>query len=422
MRTLLAAGGALSPVTVRAQETVPRAPAADSIIVPLSLAEARDLAARGNPEFLVARHRPAVARGELQQASAFRFNPDLSVLGRTQPEIMLTQEIEWAGQRDARVRAARNDLTRTRFAAVNTGRLVLTDVSLAFYRSLAARRRREVVSQVSALSERLLAAVRVQLAEGEVSTLDANLAELEHGRIRARASAARRELLTVELELKRLLGLPPGVALRLDDSTAASELPLSTDSLVSAALRARPDVREAAADLQGARARLALARREAWPNIRVGMVAEPGRNDGNRFGVAGGISLPLLNRNRGAINARTADVRVAELRGTATEALVRAEVASALERLRASSDELRQYEESVLVPARNNAGLLGEAYRAGKIPLPTLLLLRNQLLDAEIGYWDAWLARNESAVALESATGTLTPVAPGEPSLTEPTS
>jgi len=92
---------------------------------------------------------------------------------------------------------------------------------------------------------------------------------------------------------------------------------------------------------------------------------------------------------------------------------------------RAASEETGIYETSVLEPARKNSQLLETAYRAGKLALPTLLLLRNQLLDAELGYWDAWLTRREALVQLQAAMATL-PVAqaavlPPSPSSSFPT-
>lgn len=382
----------------------------DSTVVRLTLAEARALAATQNPDLLLARQLPEIARGELRQARTIRFNPDLNVIARNDPELTLTQEIEWAGQRGLRASAARSGLARAEFESANAGRLTLWDVSVAYYRALVAAERRQVVEQLAGLTERLMDAVRVQLREGEISVLDANLAEIENGRVLARAAGARRELVTTQLELKRLLGLAPNVALRLqDDSASIPAMEQSwLDSLVIVALRLRPDLGGAVAAAEAARARRSLARRETVPNLRVGAVAEPGNSD-QGVGFALGLSLPVLNRNRGTIAARAAEARQADLGRIATEALVRSEVASAVAALRTSAEELRRYEESVLQPARSNAALLGEAYRAGKIPLTTLLLLRNQLLDAEFGYWEAWLARREALVRLDAATGVLTP-------------
>ena len=185
-------------------------------------------------------------------------------------------------------------------------------------------------------------------------------------------------------------------------------LALRNDSLAARALADRPDLQAAIADIEVARQQLSLARREAVPNLRVGARLEPG-SEGSGLGLALGVSLPILNRNRGTIAAREAEARQAELRRAAVAASVRSDVAAAHQALLAAGEELRLFEESVLQPARANAALLDEAYRAGKIALPTLLLLRNQLLDAEFGYWDAWLARREALVLLEAATGSLTP-------------
>ncbi len=48
--------------------------------------------------------------------------------------------------------------------------------------------------------------------------------------------------------------------------------------------------------------------------------------------------------------------------------------------------------------------LLDEAFRSGKVDLPTLLLIRNQLLDAELAYWDSWLQFRAELIRLDAAT------------------
>lgn len=384
-------------------------PPRDSITVQLTLSEARALAARQNPDYLAARQLPEIARGELQQARTVAFNPDLNVIARAQPEFSLTQEIEWAGQRGLRTSAARSNLTRAGFESSNIGRLVVTDVSVAYFRVIAFFERRRVVDQLNTLTDRLMAAVRVQRREGEISLLEANLAEIESGRVRARLASARRELIAAELDLKRMLGLAPNTALRLATDTATVTVEaLREDTLVAAALRRRPDLLEADADVAGTRTLTSLARRGGLPNLRIGAVTDP-KSDGSQIGLALGISLPVLNRNRGTIAAREAVARHAELRRKAVETLVRSEVVEAIASVRMASDELQQYQDAVLEPARSNSALLIEAHRAGKIPLTTLLLLRNQLLDAEFGYWDAWLTRHQMLVRLEAATGSITP-------------
>jgi cobalt-zinc-cadmium efflux system outer membrane protein len=364
---------------------------------------------RQNPDVLVARQQPNVARGELRQARTVRYNPELNYVGGSDAQVTLTQDIEWAGQRGLRASAAETRLTRTELQAADVTREVVADASLAYFRVLAAEAKQKVVAQLGTLTERLIGAVRVQLAEGEISVLDANLGEIERGRVQARMVGARRDVIAAEIELKRLLGVAQDVALRLDEDSGAVRAPVSLDedTLVAVALRRRPDVRDASAAIDEARAMTTLARREARPNVRAGVVADP-RASGNSVGLAVGLSLPVINRNRGTIDARAAETQRAERQRAATQNRVKAEVAAALAAYRTATEELRLFAETVLQPARTNAELLGEAYRAGKIPLPSLLLLRNQLLDAEFGYWDAWLARREALVRLDAATGATT--------------
>lgn len=111
-----------------------------------------------------------------------------------------------------------------------------------------------------------------------------------------------------------------------------------------------------------------------------------------------------LNRNQGVVAQMEAQARQATYEARAAELRIRAEVADALRAYRAAAEETTVLESSVLEPAQRNSELLETAFRAGKIALPTLLLLRNQLLDAQEGYWIAWLAQREALVGLEAAT------------------
>ena len=69
--------------------------------------------------------------------------------------------------------------------------------------------------------------------------------------------------------------------------------------------------------------------------------------------------------------------------------------------------ELEIFRSDVLEPVRLNQDLLDVAYREGKLDLSSLLLLRDQLLDAELGYWSAWERRQQAVIALRSATGSI---------------
>src|SRR5690606_29486028 len=154
------------------------------------------------------------------------------------------------------------------------------------------------------------------------------------------------------------------------------------------ALSRRPDLAARSVAVEESRTLGRLARREAIPNLRIGALAQLGDESGElRLGPAIGLSLPIWNRNQGLVARREAEARQAAFERSAAELRIRKEVADAYRAYIAASEEERVFERDVLEPARENQRLLTTAYQAGKIDLPALLLLRNQLLDAELGYW-----------------------------------
>jgi cobalt-zinc-cadmium efflux system outer membrane protein len=390
----------------------------------LAISDVQRLAIRQNLNLLATRQELSIAAGALRQARVYQFNPDLTLQsagdrGTDGPfQVLLTQEIEWAGQRGLRISAAREGQARATAFVQNAARVSLASASVGFYRAFASERRLEVAQDALALTERLVAAVRTQLAEGEISTLEANLAEIEAGRARGRVLSAQRAELGAAFELKQLLGLRPETAVRLVSDSLNTSRPLgeqaspSEDSLVALALARRPDLAASEAAIRELERLSSLSRRSAFPNVRIGAVVERAESGGSAdLGPAIGLSIPLFNRNQGLVDQRRALTEQARLNQRATELGIRNDVLESARAYRTASEEVAVFETTVVRPARANIELLETAYRAGKIALPTLLLLRNQLLDAEFGYWDAWLAQHEALIRLEAATGALTPSA-----------
>lgn len=421
MKRALCCGGILvgavllSSSAAHAQAAASAGPSTDTLA--LSLSDAQRLALERNPAFLADRQEAEIARGELLEARVYNYNPEAEFdapgaggVGFGEYEGRLTQEIEIGGQRGLRIRAARRGLARADFGVRDAARSTLAEASTAFFGTLAANRRLELAEDVLSLNQRLLTATRAQLRAGDISALDANLVEIETGRARARVLAERREAIRAMLELKRLAALPPDQPLLLLD--AALEAPpqalLNLDSLVALALDRRPDLAAGTAAVEEQQMRIRLARRAAIPNLSVGVIAMRDRSgDASRIGVGVAIPLPVWDRNQGIIAQRHATAEQARWQVRATELQIRTQVTGAYRAYLAATEEVRIYEEEVLRPARENQRLLDTAYRAGKIGLPELLLLRNQLLDAELGYWDAWLAQWDALIDLQAATATL---------------
>lgn len=317
--------------------------------VTLSLAEVQRLAASQNPSLLAVQQETAIARGARRQSSLLRSNPELALQSTgssgdgtgSPPQWTLLQEVEWGGQRGLRRDAGDHGVARASAVVHDAGRLTLADASVGFYRALAAQRRLEVARDALQLTDRLLAAVRVQLREGEISTLEANLAEIEFGRSRGRVLAAERAAVSAALQLKLLTGLPADTPLRLVDDTVGPGIlspTLSEDSLVGTALARRPDLAATSSAVREADALRRLARREGLPTLRLGAAAERGASGGTlRIGPAIGLSLPLFNRNQGVVDQRVALAEQARLERQATVLRIQTDVADAMRAYRIAS-------------------------------------------------------------------------------------
>ena len=137
-------------------------------------------------------------------------------------------------------------------------------------------------------------------AAGEIAPGDlASARRRRHGRLHALRDL-RREAEAEEAALVKVLGLLPGVAIRVPsvELHAAHALPSRAPAPLD--LVRHPKVREAAARLAGGEAALEAEIRRQYPYLKLGPAYE--REEGlDRLGLVAGVTLPLWNRNRKGI-------------------------------------------------------------------------------------------------------------------------
>jgi len=391
----------------------------------LDLAAVRRLASERNPALLARRREADAEAGRYRQARIYPYNPEVSLRstevgsGRTLDayEGEVSQELEWAGQWGLRRDIGRLTAQRASLLADDAERGIVAEVSGTFLTALAAEERLALAEQIEALNSRLLAAAADRLEAGAISELEMNLVRIEAARAQARVLSERRNARSALLDLRRALALPSEQALRLvtDLPDAPRPSTLDPDSLVAVALERRPDATAARRDVEAAGASRDLAGRERWPNLTLAVPFERlGGPGSDLVGISVGMALPLWNRNQGTLDASRAEVARARADLDLAELAVRTEVDDALQRFASAAEEEALARASMRDPARANQTLLEQAFRSGKIDLPTLLLVRNQLLDAELAYWDSWLQYRTEYVRLEAAIAEPTAETPGD--------
>jgi outer membrane protein TolC len=263
----------------------------------------------------------------------------------------------------------------------------------------------------------LLAIARDQLEAGVGVALDVTRAQSQLAAARAQLIAARNDRDRSRLDLLRALNLPLDTRLELTDSIGTLPLPEATSeqAAVDIALRNRPDIRAADAQLNAAQQQLAAIRATRLPSVSVF-----GNDGGNgiglnhllntyTYGVQVNWSLFEGGRREGQTQeqeavARDIEVRRRDLRQQAAVDVRGAmlDIASAREQVDAARERQRLAEQEV-EQAR-------ERFRAGVAGNADVITALGSLNAARTGLIDALAAYQNARVSLARAEGTVSQI------------
>jgi outer membrane protein TolC len=369
----------------------------------LSLEEARYVALLFNPSLKVVRAPAAVAQATAELAGLWE-DPQLSgsffyVLENVWQHnwfagAYVGQTLPITGRPGLEKALAESQHAQALIDARRSEADVLNNLDVAWVKHSAARLR---VDLLTALVQRLtdLEQIASRLAASQTLTqLEARAFTLARVRHQADLVVARGEAQGADLRLRELLGMPPGLELRVEPNLSTTERVSGSEQL--AKLSQSPLVELAMREHDVAERGLQLAIRKQWPELWI----QPGWQEEDAqprpaFGFS--LPIPLWNANAQEIGERRAARNVAAERlkerlEAATHALAQADTKrrAAVEQRRILDVELLPLTERQVADAKRLAEL-GQ--------LDTLLIL-----DAVTRAYEAQLAAVASAVTEAEAT------------------
>jgi cobalt-zinc-cadmium efflux system outer membrane protein len=392
----------------------------------LRLDQAIAEALRAEPGLAAARAERDAARADTQQA-ALRPNPELSFEQREQtggPDRQTAIGVELPLElfrRDPRIAAAAAGAHRADAALLDRERLLVAEVRARYGNALEAARRLEVMDAVTAAARRTYELLVNRAAEGASPPLDRDVALVEWRRLEGeRALASGRASMTLTA-LKIALGRSPSSPLTLGDSLEG--LVTGAPAVADAAADTRADVREAAADVDVARAGTRLAEQDGKPDVSLfggymrmdqgfpqnGLsasgVPEPIHGVFHNVAVGVKLSLPLFNRGQGAVAAAKAREVVAAQVLAGRRLAASGDIDSARARLDAARRALASYEGDTRALARRNVDVVRETYGLGRAMLFDVLAEQRRYLDFEAAYIGALAETFAAVTELQRAKG-----------------
>ena len=319
--------------------------------------------------------------------------------------------IETAGKRRRRVELAEADERIAEHTRQLVAWRIRQGVKKAFWEVLAAVSDVEMLTRSRDTLQRLENYHEVQVRLGSMAEVDLIKVRVEAGRAALILSGAEMEVSRSKIALLQSMGISElntdFEVGQLEARTVNSDRDdaQSSSRVVETALIHRPEILIGKAQVERARADLALQRSLARPDLRpfLGYKRTNGFNT-----LLGGlsVSLPVRDRNTGRIEEAMAEVRRREATLRASEARIGAEVASAVETVRQSRKLLRSMETGMLDRARETYRIAQAAYQEGGVEL--LEVLDAQRAQNQIALFHSRSAFDYqlSLVVLETVAGT----------------
>jgi cobalt-zinc-cadmium efflux system outer membrane protein len=398
----------------------------------LSLDQAITLAIEQEPSLRAARSQVEMAQGTKLQAS-LRPNPSVSFERREEPggtDNLTTVGVEWPldlFRRSGRVAVADREVATAQLAVADRERVLAADVRARYGDVLAAIRDLALFDEIVAATQNQFDLLRSRVEQGASPPLERDLLDVELGRVQADRLLQAGRTETAVFELKRVLGMKADATLTVRDtfevlvqreSAAATRFPD-----ISTTVEQRADVREAAARIETAVAKIDRAQSEGRFDVSLfgnymrmdagfpqrGFAPDGGlervRGQFNYWSAGAMVTIPVLNRNQGEVAVARAERTGATAAHDAARLAAEAEVASARARDERAREAVKIYGAGAQTLARQNLAVIGQSYELGRVTVFEVLAERRRYLDVERAYTEALRAAYEARTALNRALG-----------------
>jgi cobalt-zinc-cadmium efflux system outer membrane protein len=407
--------------------------ASQAIVDPAGGRSAEDLvtlALMRNSEILAGQQQVAAVRGGLTQAR-LKANPSIELseskeVAGPQNNLMIgaSLPLELFHRRDRRIEIAQSGIKMTELEQADRERQLRAEVEAKFGEVLAALRNLQISEDLLDLNRKALELTQARADRGAAPPLDANLLRVEVNRIDSLRVDFEAKLGVNILELKSLVGMKPDEDLRIKGSLEAAFPGLDRERALQRALEVRPDLLYARAGEQLADAKLRQAETEARPDasLSVNYQRMDSSFDVNGLTASGqlspvqgifhfltagvSITLPVRNRNQGAIEAANAQIEEAKRRHQYAELIITREVSAAVLVREKAQESLRIFRDDVRALSSQNLEVVRRTYELGRTQLLDVIAEQRRFIDIEIGYTEALNRYYQASVHLRTVSGT----------------
>lgn len=184
-------------------------------------------------------------------------------------------------------------------------------------------------------------------------------------------------------------------------------------TLYQRALEARPLLKQEEASIEASESRLALAKKDYYPDFMVGVAYgnreedDFGRSRKDFLSVMLSVNIPLYagTKQSEAIQQRSRELARNRYSLVDQRNLVLSSISNSVTELNQASDQLYLFGEGILPQARQTVASMLAGYQVNQVDFLNLVRSQVTLLNYELQYWKAFTEINQSVARLSAAVG-----------------
>lgn len=292
---------------------------------------------------------------------------DLSGDDSSERSFWLRQRFNPAGARGLERRAAGHDLAGQIERIELQRRSIMREIREIYYDVLAARQRLEAQRDWRDRLTQLAAAVEARRQAGDAARFDSVRLRQELALVTARTGEAQAEFDAVRDTLFALIDIEP---------VALNGGLLPPESYGPGTLEEHPTLRALRAEARGADTRAQAARRDAWPDVTLGVgrrELDDGDIDAEGGLIALGVELPLFERSQGQVRAAHSEARALRAEASLIRSRLTAEYAEARRLLAVRRAAVLDLKRELATEGTSLSAMAEAAYVAGEIDVMALI-------------------------------------------------
>jgi len=322
--------------------------------------------------------------------------------------ISLRQPIELGHQTTHRYHIAQAAYSQLQWNVIQAELTSLVQTYRFFQTAAYRREKYRLAHQLADFNDKLLQSLQRRMKAGQVQSADVALARVENWATRQQVKAARQDYLTALTDLRNQIGIPEsaGAVEPLGDFTLPSYIPpVDEQVMIQEALRNRPDIHAARAQIDGTHAAVRLAKGDRIPTLVTGPQYEIDEAGVQYIGFVLIAPLPIWNNGKPLVLQREAEHRRAIVAFEQAQQRATAQVRAAVAKWNGAT-ELVNESGGLTKELSTEVGVLERLFEANLSDLTKLMQARQRLIQLENAQLDAVWQATQAQADLLLALGT----------------